>query len=226
MWLGIWICATAVTYVLSVLYGPALDLVTRLLFVVPFASALTFVGVFTLQGRTLNLSKKQAVSEGSRSKKLAASATTGAMPQQVEVAAREGNVDRIRAVMDAGINVNATDAKGQSMLHIASELGHAESIRLLLNHSDNRADIHARDAEGCTALHLAAGAGQGVAVKILLERGAQLDAKDLKGLQPLDHAQQTGHRGCELLMKRALSRPLSGAHVEKLTQRNIAASPA
>lgn len=178
---------------------------------------------------TAHTPNKQPSPTEAYSRKLTQSAQQGTMPQQVQTAVEDGNVDRVRAVMDAGINVNACTAEGKAMLHLAAQAGQAEVIRLLLSHSDNRADIHARDADGRTALHLAAAAGQGVGVKILLERGAPLEAKDLKGLTPLELAKETGHRGCELLMKRAMDRPLSSLMAsEKLTQRlapSVSASP-
>ena len=86
---------------------------------------------------------------------------------------------------------------------------------MLLNHTDNRADISAKDSDGRTALHLAAGEGQGVVVKLLLERGARLTDTDMNGATPLDRARTTGHRGCELLMRRSMNQPLCAASIEQ-----------
>ena len=53
----------------------------------------------------------------------------------------------------AGANVNATDAKKQTPLHVAAEEGEEDAVRCLLDH---HADAGAVDYEGYTPLDLAA----------------------------------------------------------------------
>eukprot|EP00302_Diacronema_sp_CCMP2436_P031731 CAMPEP_0179989168 /NCGR_PEP_ID=MMETSP0984-20121128/3741_1 /TAXON_ID=483367 /ORGANISM="non described non described, Strain CCMP 2436" /LENGTH=57 /DNA_ID=CAMNT_0021908241 /DNA_START=119 /DNA_END=289 /DNA_ORIENTATION=- len=44
----------------------------------------------------------------------------------------EGNVGRLRTLLAAGLDVNYATAQGSTALMVASRLGHAECMRLLL----------------------------------------------------------------------------------------------
>lgn len=66
--------------------------------------------------------------------------------------ADRGNVDGIRAELDAGVDVNARDSRGNTALLYAAELGNLEMASLLLNRG---VDATARDHEGNSALMVA-----------------------------------------------------------------------
>jgi ankyrin repeat protein len=61
--------------------------------------------------------------------------------------------------------VDLRDGNGQTALHRATENGHDEIIRILI---ENGIDVNARDVNGQTALHLASKNGSGAAVGVLL----------------------------------------------------------
>ncbi len=60
-----------------------------------------------------------------------------------------GNVAAVRLLLDAGIDVNARDARGMTALIAASEHGHVAVVKLLL---DRGADVHLKNKMGATAL--------------------------------------------------------------------------
>lgn len=62
--------------------------------------------------------------------------------------------DELKALLDSGVNVNATDRNGRTALHLAAILGQAELARYLLSRG---ADINARNIPGRTPLMLAVG---------------------------------------------------------------------
>ncbi len=87
-------------------------------------------------------------------------------------AARNGDVDTARALVNAGADVNDTAAAGMSALVIAAHSGHgAVGVYLL----DSGADPNLDEA-GYTALHAAVLRGQTSLVGALLKHGADADA--------------------------------------------------
>ena len=88
-------------------------------------------------------------------------------------AAKAGNVDMCRELLDMGANVNAEDAFSHTSLLEASRSGHYEVTKVLL---DGGADVDARDF-GETALMWASEAGHENIVKLLIERGADVNAR-------------------------------------------------
>src|SRR2546423_13615285 len=82
-------------------------------------------------------------------------------------AATDGNLQRMRWLHLAGVNVNA--ASGSSPLFLAAREGQVKAVRYLL---DQGADVNARDRSGNSALSEAAYYGQTSVIKELLARGA------------------------------------------------------
>src|SRR3712207_5168927 len=82
-------------------------------------------------------------------------------------AAREGDLVSLRALLDAGADVNAADENGYTPLMEAAHAPHPEAVRLLLAAG---ADLEARNRLGSTALHSAAmEAGEQEACRRLFE---------------------------------------------------------
>jgi hypothetical protein len=63
----------------------------------------------------------------------------------------QGNVDKVRFLIELGANPNLTNKNGQTALHCAAERGKAEIVKLLLQAG---ADPHIKDGKGRTALDL------------------------------------------------------------------------
>jgi uncharacterized protein len=92
-------------------------------------------------------------------------------------AARQGDVECARALVDGGANVNDTDASGNSALVVAAHSGHPAFAAFLL---DKGANPNAAGA-GYTALHAAVLRGEPDLVKALLAHGANPNAEVQNG---------------------------------------------
>jgi outer membrane protein assembly factor BamB len=97
-------------------------------------------------------------------------------------AARQGDTARVAELLAHGVDPNAEFRAGGTALLFAAQRGHAEVVRLLLDHG---ADLRATEKLNQTsALHFATGYPE--VVKILVERGADVNARELqKGQTPL-----------------------------------------
>ncbi|RSL45995.1 hypothetical protein CEP53_010521 [Fusarium sp. AF-6] len=100
-------------------------------------------------------------------------------------AARLGHVDQVKALVDAGADVNVKRKNGSSALSIAAN---AEIVDLLIRAG---ADVHATDRKDTTALHLATGKDKAEIVEKLLSMGAMVNLQTLYGgFTPLRMAAQ------------------------------------
>lgn len=104
-------------------------------------------------------------------------------------ATARASLKEIKALIDAGEDVNGTDVLGRSPLHIAAFYGHLKVTELLLA---NGADINAKDQVGMTALHAAALSGGRQEVQILLSKNADIAAQSDAGQTALHLAAATG----------------------------------
>jgi uncharacterized protein len=124
--------------------------------------------------------------------------TIGATP--LVRAAKAGDVDAVRWLLEKRADPNAATADGITPLAAAAGVGSRDSdtrgrykternaidaIHLLL---DAGATINVADNRGQTPLHGAAFWGWNDLVQFLADRGARMDAKDRRGMTPLDSA--------------------------------------
>ncbi|RSL89936.1 hypothetical protein CEP51_000961 [Fusarium floridanum] len=93
-----------------------------------------------------------------------------------------GHTDQVKALIDAGADVNIKRKNGRQALNGAAN---AEIVDLLVRAG---ADVHATDASGCTALHMAAGNNETEIVEKLLLMGARVNQSSHRGLRPLHMA--------------------------------------
>ena len=95
-------------------------------------------------------------------------------PKWIELknAVSAGDSERVRELLKAGANVNATDSLGNTALHIASEYGNIECIRLLC---DAGADVKKMNHGRSTPLLYAANYGCEHCVNLLLLAGADVN---------------------------------------------------
>ena len=90
-------------------------------------------------------------------------------------AARYGNLKAMQNLVEAGANINKkVGEESLTALMVASERGHVELVRYLLN---SGASIDARDStiRGATSLHIASESGHAEVVRVLIEAGASLN---------------------------------------------------
>jgi ankyrin repeat protein len=106
-------------------------------------------------------------------------------------AAKGGDVEQARQLLDQGANVAELDPAGEPALLIASLNGHADMVALLLERGSN---IEIRNKGGLTALHAAAYGGNLDVVKLLVEKGAAVnDSDNFYKMSPLHAAAEQGH---------------------------------
>ena len=111
-------------------------------------------------------------------------------------AASQGNIAKVRAFLDRGLDVNyhspSKQATGRTALSEAAIAGHLNIVQLLLEHG---ADRNWQDhAVGLTPLGWAAYAGHESCVKSLLDAGADLElASHEVQFTPLMQAAMNGH---------------------------------
>ena len=131
---------------------------------------------------------------------------------KIHRAARKGDVEKVRKLLDQGADVSDRGRFG-TPLHAAAAGGHAELVSFLL---ERGADVNAPAKLGSesmlkgdhgTPLHAAAACGHAELVSFLLERGADVNARRW-GRTPLHDAVHEGQADCvRLLLK-------SGADIE------------
>ncbi|MEM3964298.1 MAG: ankyrin repeat domain-containing protein [Thermofilaceae archaeon] len=109
---------------------------------------------------------------------------------ELHEAVREGDLQRVKKLLEQGANVNARSRVGWTPLHWAAEKGYLEVARLLV---EKGANVNARDNDGRTPLHYAALYGYLDVVRFLLEAGANPTFRDSWGRTPADLARKIGH---------------------------------
>lgn len=77
-----------------------------------------------------------------------------AAPQSLHDAAKGGNQEELKRLIEEGKDVNEKDRRGITALGVAVGFNRTPCIRALL---DAGADVHLTDARGSTVLHYAAG---------------------------------------------------------------------
>jgi ankyrin repeat protein len=89
----------------------------------------------------------------------------------------------VKALIEAGVDVNARNKSGESALHIAAVRGYQEITALLIAEG---ADVNAREE----------------AVKLLIAKGADAKAKNKESLTPLQIASQKGYQSIVTLLEK------------------------
>lgn len=98
-------------------------------------------------------------------------------------AVRKGDLDQVKSCLDRGEDIEKTDRRGRTALHIAVMVEKTEVVRYLLEH---RANVNCQDDEGRTPLHIAAILKNDGIVNLLIERGADRKLQDVYGRIPGD----------------------------------------
>jgi ankyrin repeat protein len=104
-------------------------------------------------------------------------------------AVKLNDIARIKALLEAGADVNGADELGEKPLHIAAVRGYLQAASMLIAKG---ADVNGGDGRGLTPLHAAAWAGNNEVVALLIDKGADINAGDEDGVTPLHAAALAG----------------------------------
>ena len=102
------------------------------------------------------------------------------------VASTLGNLRIAKMLVKSDARVCVTDHDGDTCLTLAAHFGNTKTVRYLASLPKVEVNYPARDQY--TALHSAVNQVHPGVVQVLIDAGADLDAKDLCGNSPLDHA--------------------------------------
>ena len=89
-------------------------------------------------------------------------------------ASRTLSAQSVGQAIDAGVDINLKNNRGETRLHTATWMGNLAVTQALLV---NGADVHAKDDDGRTPLHRAASSGTSAVIQALLDAGADIEAK-------------------------------------------------
>ena len=121
-------------------------------------------------------------------------------------AAYNGDVNKVRQLLDDGVNVNKKNKYSQTVLMEASVHGNLECLKLLL---DRGANVNVRDRFGCSAVSYASMNGRVEALKLLLDHGGDINIKGW-GKTSLMHVCERDHSACiTLLLERGANMTLT-----------------
>lgn len=114
-------------------------------------------------------------------------------------AAMDGDLERVKSLIQKGTNPNMKDVAGYTSLHYASRSGHLAVCKFLL---ENGACSSPQTPGGATPLHRAAYCGHMDVVRLLLQHKANPQLCDDDGASALHKAAEKGHAEvCQLLLQ-------------------------
>ena len=97
-------------------------------------------------------------------------------------AVEDGNAKHVERLLDRGLDPNTADPKGNTVLMMASRLGHRDLVALLIQ---RKASVTRRSPFGDTALMMASLRGDLEIVRLLIEYGAEVKHR---GWAPIHYA--------------------------------------
>ena len=103
--------------------------------------------------------------------------------QELLKAVEEDNIEHASFYLDRGMEPDTSDPQGNTLLMIASRLGHADMASMLLG---RHASVTRQSASGDTALLMASLGGHLDVVKLLVKAGAPVQTHS--GWQPIHYA--------------------------------------
>lgn len=101
----------------------------------------------------------------------------------LQEAAKNGDEEMVRMLLDKGAVINARNMTGRSALHLAAQAGLVGVVRVLV---ESGASVDSQDRYGWSPLHLAVKHKKVEVVELLRNVGANMNLEDKKGETPLD----------------------------------------
>lgn len=117
-------------------------------------------------------------------------ATWAQTNKSIDQAAVDGDVARVKELLDKGTDINTRNRMDYTPLLGAARNGRKEVVDLLLSKG---ADINAKERSGKTALFLAVEFGHKEIVQVLLDKGADINVVTGRGENAFSMAKKTGN---------------------------------
>ncbi len=137
------------------------------------------------------------------------------------IAAKEGQVERVRELVAAEADVNRANANGGTPLMYAALGGNAEIVRMLL---DNGATVNATADNRWSALMIASAKGYVQIAELLLDRGADTNLQDVYRWTPVMRAAYENRIDMVRLLLRQPGVDVNRAGENEITALHLAAS--
>ena len=135
----------------------------------------------------------------------AANDTQAQRQKPLNQAVADGDIERVKSEIAAGVDINSKYIMGWTLLHIAINKKHADIAQLLI---DKGADLNIRDNRGRTPLILAVEKGQKEVIGQLIAKGAKVNEMDAQGNNALSLATKSNQTEIvELLKKNGAQEP-------------------
>ena len=132
--------------------------------------------------------------------------SAGEYDRKLHDAAKDGDAELVKLLIDAGTDVNKANANEWTPLCTAAANGRTDCVKLLINAG---ADVNKADEDSETPLFTAAANGHAECMKLLIAAGADVNKVDKEGWTPLCMAAWKGRTECVKLLINA------GADVNK-----------
>lgn len=128
--------------------------------------------------------------------------------------ARHGETQELTKMIQAGLSVNLSDPKGQSLIMLASYNGQYETTKALI---DLGAFVDQKNDRGQTPLAGVCFKGYFEIVQLLVEHGADINSDNGLGATPISFARMFGHvKIVEYLLSKNAKKPGLGSKVMSL----------
>ena len=132
------------------------------------------------------------------------SADRGDPESDLHEAAWNGDLARVRKLVESGVDVNWTDSIGETALFGASSWGNTDVVCYLIGKG---AEVNVREQRGYTPLHWAASHGNLKTLRALVVAGADPGATDDMGQLPIDVA-HSGGKGSHVAYLKTVGPPI------------------
>ncbi|KAI8074120.1 ankyrin repeat-containing domain protein [Gongronella butleri] len=110
------------------------------------------------------------------------------------VAAGDGQLDRVKMLLEEGVDPNGKDEFGYTPIHAAVSYNQKEVLEYLLNHGG---DINVEDSDKDTPLYVCESVDM---AKFMLDRGASAEHKNDEGISPAQNAWDEGWKDVAQLL--------------------------
>jgi len=149
---------------------------------------LTFTLLFLLAGCSSDENSEQPQNTTSQPD---AQNSTAYSSEDLRNASLQGDLESIRQIVEAGIDIEEGDQLGRTALMFASFNGHTEVVQFLI---EQGAEVQKQNSEGRTPLMFASSGPFPETVELLLENGADPNVKDsIEGWSALMYAAAEGN---------------------------------